>query len=341
MNILYIGQYTNGTTSKMRADQLKELLPGNIEIIDTHHPFFQTSKLWRSIGFRFKKGPLIKKINNYVVRKIENAPVKKFDLIWVDKAVFLTSKTTKLFKKKTKRIVHFTPDMAFFQNKSQHFIQSLPNYSITITTKTIEIPFYNKLKASNQLITTTQGYNPSVHRPYNNFSDKTKDIAFIGLAEPSRFKIIEKLINAGISVKIAGKGWQKFVLKHQKNRNLKFFGEALYNEDYARFISSSLFSVGLLSKKFPELHTTRTFEIPACGTALITERNTETTSFFNENEAIFYDSVEEIIEKIKYYQAHKQELEDLTKKGRERVIKDGRDYRSILKGILKEIEKRG
>lgn len=338
MKIIYIGQYTPGTTSKMRADQLKELLPDEFETIDTHIPFFQTPKLWRSIGFRFKKGPLIRKINNYIIRQLENSSTKEFDLIWVDKAVFFTKKTTLLLKSKTKKLVHFTPDMAFYQNQSKYFLQSLTLYDFSITTKTEEIPLYKQIIPTNKLIITIQGFNPSIHLPHHNFSEKQKSIAFIGLAEPSRFQIIEKLINNNIQVNIAGKGWQKFIKKHQENPNLSFHGEALYSEDYAKFISSSFFSIGLLSKKFPELHTTRTFEIPACGTALITERNAETTGFFNEDEAIFYDSIDEMIKKIKYYQNHLYELEKLTKKGTHRVHKDGRDYKSILQSILKKMK---
>jgi len=62
MNILYIGQYTSGTTSKMRAEQLKEIIHTsplgnrevNFNVIDTHIPFNNTTRLWRSIGFRYK-----------------------------------------------------------------------------------------------------------------------------------------------------------------------------------------------------------------------------------------------------------------------------------------------
>lgn len=338
MTTLYIGQYTPGTTSKMRADQLKEILPpGAFEVVDTHQPFYQTPRLWRSLGFRYKKGPLIRKINHFVKNRIENQSRKQFDLIWVDKGIFITRETTKYLKEKTKELVHFTPDMAFYQNQSEHFNQSLSFYDYVITTKTKEISLYNKRISSNQLITTTQGFNPAVHLPHHRFSEKKSTVAFIGLAEPSRFQIIEKLINANISVNVAGNGWQSFIKKHYENKYLSFHGNALYNEDYAKFISSSLFSLGLLSKNFPELHTTRTFEIPACGTALITERNSETTYFFNEDEAIFYDSVDEMIEKIKYYQSHPDELKQLTEKGRQRVINDGRDYRSILEKILYEI----
>src|SRR5690606_8820615 len=109
--------------------------------------------------------------------------------------------------------------------------------------------------------------------------------------------------------------------------------KGIYGPDYAKTLSTYQFSWGALSKWIPELHTTRTFEIPACGTALITERNSETSSFFTEKEAIFYNTPEEMITKIKYYQNNPEKLELLIDKGRARVIKDGRDYKTIIAGL--------
>eukprot|EP01044_Picomonas_judraskeda_P044899 COSAG03_NODE_24328_length_273_cov_0.597701_2_plen_55_part_01 len=55
MRILYIGQYSKGTTSKMRADTLRSILKSQIfKIIDTHMPFYNTQRFWRSFGFRYK-----------------------------------------------------------------------------------------------------------------------------------------------------------------------------------------------------------------------------------------------------------------------------------------------
>ncbi len=159
MKIIYIGQYSPGTTSKMRADQLKELLPGKFEVIDTHIPFFQSSKLWRSLGFRLKKGPLIRKINNYIIKKLENSPSGKFDLIWVDKAVFLTKETTQLLKAKGKKLVQVTTDPAFTFHKSTLFQQSLPLYDYAITTKSYENDHYLNFLPKEKIITATQGFN--------------------------------------------------------------------------------------------------------------------------------------------------------------------------------------
>ncbi|MGQ1787099.1 CgeB family protein [Saccharicrinis sp. GN24d3] len=345
MNILYIGQYTNGTTSKMRADQLKQILGTSplgdrgvtFHIINTHIPFFQTHRIWRSLGFRYKGGPLISKVNKYVLNQLSNSTTQQFNLIWVDKAIFLTPQTTQYLKSLTDKLVHFTPDMAFYGNQSVLFNKNIKLYDYLITTKTAEVKEYTKYIENDQLIVTTQGFDKSLHQPVIPFNEKKASVAFIGLCEPSREEMLQMLIDHQIKIKLAGKGWSAFVEKNKNSTYLNYVGEGLFSKDYTRFISSAYFSIGMLSKNFPELHTTRTFEIPACGTALITERNEETISFFTEEEAIFYDSAEEMIEKIKYYQNHLDELEVRTHKGTERVHKDGRDYESILRSVLHQI----
>ncbi len=372
MNILYIGQYTPGTTSKMRADQLKEILnkylinnqtdnkkinPLTFNIIDTNIPFYQTNRIWRSLGFRYKKGSLIKKINKYVINEVNSLVGQKvnknssnnlstknyelnpnpYDLIWIDKAIFLTPRTTQYLKPLTNKLVHFTPDMAFFGNPSALFNKSLNYYDYLITTKIMEIGEYKKYGIENNLVITTQGFDNEIHKPLTPFSDKDNCVTFIGLCEAAREKMIQSLINNQIKVKLAGKGWMSFIENNKKNPYLTYLGEGLFSMDYTKLLSSSYFSLGLLYKQFPELHTTRTFEIPACGTALITEKNEETSSFFTNEEAIFYNDINDMIDKIKYYQENLDELEILTQKGTLRVHNDGRDYKSIMTNVLKGI----
>ena len=112
----------------------------------------------------------------------------------------------------------------------------------------------------------------------------------------------------------------------------------VYGEEYAKTISKYALSWGAISKWIPERHTTRTFEIPACGTALITERNDEIHSFFNDDEVIFYSSEQEFVEKIKYFLNNRNELKLLSEKGYRKVISAGYDYKSILKKILTQAE---
>ncbi len=333
--MLYIGQYSDGTTSKMRGETLKNITnASSFQIIDTNIPFFKTPGIIRSLGFRYKKGPLLTNINQYIKKNC----VGTYDLIWIDKAIFITSNTTKLLKSKTKKLVHFTPDPAFTYHQSKHFFNSLKYYDYVVTTKSFEIDYYKKLIADNKVIYSTQGFDKNIHRPFTNFNEKVKGVTFLGHYEKERGSIIQALIENNITELIAGKYWEKFYSKNKSNPNLIYKGSGIYGESYAKTISQYTFSLGLFSKWIEEKHTTRTFEIPACGTALLTERNSETECFYNDDEVIFYNSTEDLVEKITYYRKNVDRLKQLTLNGKNKVTQGGFDYHSILTEILNKIK---
>ncbi len=110
--------------------------------------------------------------------------------------------------------------------------------------------------------------------------------------------------------------------------------EGIYGPDYFRTLGAYQFGWGALSRWVPEKHTTRTFEIPACGTALVSERNEEICSFFSEEEAILYSSPQEMIDKLKYFMVHPRELEEVTRKGYEKMASGQFSYETQLREIL-------
>jgi spore maturation protein CgeB len=284
---LYIGQYSHGTTSKMRADILRELLPGHdLEVIDINLPYSKSNRLLKSYTFRYKVGPLVNSINKYIIQNAQNT----YDFIWVDKGVYIKQGTTKWLRKKTKRLIHFTPDPAFLFHRSRNFFGSLHYYDFAITTKSYEVENYSDYIDQKQIILTTQGFHKGIHKPVIPFSQKKTAVLFIGHYEKDRGEMINALNAADISVTLAGKGWKRFIKSNSKLDQLTYLGEGIYGNEYARVISEHQMALGLLSKWIPEQHTTRTFEIPACGTALISEENDETRSFFEEDEVVFYSA---------------------------------------------------
>jgi len=324
----------------MRADQLKSIINDVEEfmVIDTHIPFYKTSKLWRSFGFRFKIGPLINNTNTFVEEELKSIKNKtKFDLIWIDKGVFINEKTVRHLREIAVKLIHFTPDMAFYENQSKMFYNTMHLYDYVITTKSPEKEEYLKRIDADKLILTTQGFSKENHKPKVEFKDKEDSVAFIGLAESSRFAIMEALLNEGIKIKIAGFGWEKFIEKHKNNPLLSFVGQKLMNEEYSKFISGSVVAWGALSKKFPEQHTTRTFEIPACGTVLLTEYNDEIASFYKEDEVVFYTSKEELVKKVKDLFKNKNQLKNISEKGYKRVYEDGYYYEAILEKLVTKV----
>lgn len=335
MKVLYIGQFSKGTTSRMRATTLRQILePAIFEIIDTHIPFYKTNKILRSLGFRYKMGPLINNINAFIVDKLGNV---NFDLIWIDKGVFINEKTIKALRGLTDRLVHFSPDPAFTFHRSKFFNASIKYYDFLITTKSYELKDYYKFKRKENILYVTQGYDKDVHKKSNDDFNKKSGLLFIGHHEKSREIIIQLLINDGQSVTLAGINWHKFAKKNIKNKNLNYLGNGVYGEDYVKEIQNAKIAWGAISKWIPELHTTRTFEIPACGTALLTERNEELIAFFSDDEVIFYDNESELIDKVNYYMANHEALEVLTNNGHRKVKDDGYSYTSILRNVIKII----
>ena len=326
MKVLYIGQYTLGTTSRMRGEALKAIIRPNIfEVIDTHVPFYKSHVLWRSFAFRYKKGPVVNRINTFVLSKLSGT----YDVIWVDKAIFISPQVTKQLKSLAKKLIHYTPDTAFKGNRSKCFYRSLSFYDFVLTTKSFEKADYLKYIKKEKLMFIPQGFDKNVHYPRHTFQQKERKVLFIGLYEPSRGDVIKALLNHNIKVEISGKNWMSFI-NAQNSANLKFLGEGLFNDAYAKAISSAHLSLGLVSKRFPELHTTRTFEIPACGSVLVTERNTETTQFFNEDEVLFFSNEEDMVDKISKLLLDDEALQQIAQKGHHRATTSGYDYQSQL-----------
>ncbi len=318
----------------MRAETLRSLTPGTEWTwIDTDAPFLKSSRLWRSVAYRTKGGPAVKRINDSVREAIAG---EKFDLVWLDKAVFLSENTMKQVRSAAHRMAHFTPDTAFHANRSAAFEKSMPLYDLLVTTKSFEIDEYRTRVAPDAVMLTTQGYDPAVHFPRNESGQRRREVAFAGLAEPDRERCIAALLQAGVHVRLGGIGWKRFLRKWGDYPALHFEGEEIFGEAYATLFSRAWIGLGLLTKRFPELHTTRTLEIPACGAALATERTSDTSTMFADDEALFFDDYDDLASRVAklFGDDDTSPLSRIAAAGSQRVARDRRDYPVILAAIL-------
>lgn len=335
MNAAYVGILTDGSTSRMRAKCLRELRPEwNWEWLDTDEPMTESARLWQSLAYRFQAGPAVRRLNEAVNDWVSG---KSLDLLWVDKAIFLYPQTMRRLRKAARRLVHFTPDTAFHANRSRYFNRTMELFDLLVTTKSFEVDEYRRRVRRDKILLTTQGYDANVHYSRNGDEIRRREAIFIGLAEPDRERCIETLLERGIPVRIGGRGWDSFMRKWQSSSLLQFAGTDVFGTQYAQLLSESWVGLGLLSKRFPELHTTRTFEIPACGTILATERTAETETFYSSNEAIFFDNFAELAEHVSSVLDYPiDRLSRIADAGRNRVRSDHRSYVSILSAILND-----
>lgn len=318
----------------MRGEYLKELLPKtSFTVINIDPVLLATPRLFRTIGWRYKKGPLIANLSKHIRSVLKNDYA--YDLVWIDKGVFIRPEIVADLREKSKKLVHYTPDPAFTYHKSSLFYKALPYYDYCITTKSFEIESYKQYGVNT--IFCTQGFDPRMHRPLHAPNEK-QGVVFIGHKEEEREYIVSKLVDRNVRVTVAGNHWDIFYAKKKHKSNLIYKGKGIFGEEYARELSSALIGLGLLSRWVPELHTTRTFEIPACGTALATEHNPEIGSIYADDEVIYFDDADEAVEKVAHFVARRDKTIAVAQQGYNKVIAGGYSYRDILTNILRQID---
>ena len=80
----------------------------------------------------------------------------------------------------------------------------------------------------------------------------------------------------------------------------------------------------------------RSFEIPACGAFMLAERTEEHLALFREDEeAVFFGTPEEMLDKVRYYLAHDEIRRRIAEAGHARVTAGGHTYLDRLREIVR------
>ncbi len=328
LRVLYAGGLFKGSTGLERLGALRKM--GHTVTTFNFDPYNrQGNRIVLSFHNRLAWGPAVPALNRDLVKF---ANTVDYELVWVSKGVWLYPGTVQELKKGGDAcVLHYTPDAQILENRTRHFIKSIPVYDVLITSKPWEVAHYKKYNARN-VVNIPQGVNLELLRPYDvsgpEYSHLRSDVCFIGRYEPFYRRCVRSVLDTGVNMAVWGP-WQRYFFFHPWLRKV-VRGSGVWHKDYAKAICCAKIGLGLLSKSKPETATTRTFEIPACGTFMLAERTDEHVEYFEEGkEAEFFDSTEEMQNKIRYYLAHDAERERIAKAGRERCIKSsyGNDNR--------------
>jgi hypothetical protein len=205
------------------------------------------------------------------------------------------------------------------------------------------------------------GYCDEVHRPLASENGRWScAVGFLGGWEPRRERFLHALVAAGIDLKIWGGYWEflrdgkwtprRYIILRQLAGKDRFDfhrdellwrahqGEEVYADDYARALTGSKIGLGFLRKVCPDQHTTRTFEIPACGSMLMADRTEEHKEFFEEGkEAEFFTSSEELLDKAKFYGSNESARKRIAQAGFERCRQSRYSYVYRLRDALRKL----
>ena len=346
MKILYLGDLGPGQTCLMRMRAL-ERLGHQLVGVNTVAPWRQASWLQRQMQRRLHRGSVVAALNESVL-----AAAREFrpELVWADKQEFLHIETIQELRKLGARLVHFTPDPYFTLawKRTPLMDEAMRAFDVLVYCKSYEKADYEAL--GKQLIYMPLGYCDETHRPLASTDPKWScAVGFLGGWEPRREQLLHAVAASGVGLKIWGGHWDflkdgRWTLRrriilgqlagsdgfriHRDPTLIPCLqGDEVYGDDYARALTGAGIGLGFLRKVWPDQHTTRTFEIPACGSLLLADRTEEHQAFFEEGkEAEFFSSGEELLDKVRFYSAKSDARERIAKAGYERGIVGGYAY---------------
>lgn len=341
MKILSIGKMSGvSNTCRLRTEALKDIA----DIVDVINSEEQPLTLWYKIAHHlFLWGfpvclPDIEHINCKIIECVKR---NKYDIVWIDKGITVNASTLKQIKEIHPEtvIVSYSPDnMALRHNQSQNYLNGIDLYDIHFTTKSYIVDLLEKMGAK-RVTFVNQSYEDKFHYPRVVSEDDRirlgADVGFVGAWEKERMDSILFISRNGIKVRVFGtKEWQQC-----KNDNpcLTIENCGLYDDDYAKSFRCFKISLCFLRKMNFDQQTSRTMEIPACGGFMLAERTHEHTGLFKEGEeAAFFSTNEELLEKCKYYLAHDEERERIAEAGLERCRKSGYSNVETLRKMIQK-----
>ena len=156
---------------------------------------------------------------------------------------------------------------------------------------------------------------------FNREIEKDVFVGFYGHFENDKRLSIAKsiLLNPNLknSASFRGTGWKNKLIKYKKDSNFS----RVIGKEYVNQINKTWISLGIYSTLNRDNYSRRTFEIPMCGSVLMSEKNEFITrNFIEDREALFFFSKEDLIEKLIYYQSNKHKLKEIANNGKKKII---------------------
>lgn len=219
-------------------------------------------------------------------------------------------------KQKGIPIFNFYPDPIPYNNFS--FIKRIPSYTCIVTYSKDHVPSWYLLGAKKVLYLPFAS-DPSVHSPHSlSENEKTfyySPLAYLATWQPYAALFPRKLVKFGL--KIWGDQWYRL----DKNSKLKqcWQGEGIgIGDEFSKVCSSASIIFNVVRPVNGQSHSMKTFEIPACGGFMLTNRTEEQINFFPEDiAAVYFSTEDELIDKVQFYLKNESIRKSILVKGYE------------------------
>ncbi len=222
--------------------------------------------------------------------------------------------------------------------------RALPGYDLCVAVRRVGLEEQMRARSVRRSMLIWQCADEVVHQPValtdENRERWASDVVFVGTWMPGRDDFFAGLLERGIKLRVYGPRWHRAPNYNRMAHAVS--PEYLAGDDYTKAIAGAKIALVLLNPANHDLHTTRTAEIPAIGTAMIAPRTPHHLELFKEGEeALFFDDEEECA-----VQCHRLLNDDNLRRsvaaaGHARSIANGTYNEVLMRNILDELQATG
>lgn len=345
--VLYTGPYWPGSDIVHIAQALEEC-GVIVRVLDETG----IGTTWRS-----RNGRAVRRlINRWIIEMEWNYQLRELaigfkpDLVFISNAHYCWPNTLEFLRAHSIPTLCFYHDPQWLGGSRKRFLQNIERLDLVLTTREWQAGEFKSFGA-NKVKVIRFGFDPRVHRPLSPdpmaIARYGAEIAFIGTYHRYRANELNKLVKKDFpySLRIWGSFWDRQSVDVPM---LKYWeGRYVHEQEIPVIYSTN--KIGLnwvnwepdsqdLALRQGDQHTPRSFQIPACGGAvMIAQRTDEHKRFFEEDvEAVYFDTVEELREKLDYWLEPSRDAlrRQMAALARERCLKEDYTYVPVFREVL-------
>lgn len=325
LRILYASGLSPNDSSMYRLWALERL--GHTVLPLNAFEYQPKNKVVEKIVYRLAAGPWVHNLNRDLLRLAER---EQPDLVWTDKLLGMQPRTLQRLHAMSIPSVSYMIDNPFGRRGDpgwRLYMKDIPFYDLHVVQRTSNIADYTS-RGARDVIKIQTAYEPTVHfPPPPGWSDRDRDrgVSFIGTPYDQRADFLTRLWrDFGFPVSVSGGlVWKEALSADAATAMYRGHGE-LFRKEYREGIWRSKINLSFLTHSNHDEFTHKSFEIAACEGFLLAERSPGHLERFVENEeAVFFDDLEECAEKIRRYLPDEAARARIAAAGRERALRSG------------------
>ena len=325
MKILYAAGLSPNDSSLYRLWALERL--GHQVIPFNSYDYESRNPLIRKIVHRITTGPAVDRFNRDILRI---AATEKPDVLWTDKLLWMRPRTLDQMKALGIATVSYMIDNPFGPRQDpgwRLYMKDIPHYDLHVVQRDKNIFDYRQ-HGARDVIKIQTAYEPTIHfPPPEGWTDKDRDrgVSFIGTPYDNRAQFLTRLWKEfGFPVTVSGGLVWKPALRAEAFAAIYRGHGELFRDEYREGIWKSKINLSFITHSNQDEFVHKSFEIAGCGGFLLAERSEGHMQRFREDEeAVFFSTLDECVEKIRRYLPDESARARIAAAGRARAVRDG------------------